>query len=231
MSTNDLIKKLNLSHDHLRLLEEKSVGQSRNTVWIKLRKGRITASNFYRVHTKMNSIRSNPNLSCENLLKSLLHPTPLDHLSQIQRGRELEASAIDELIITLVAQGHTNVDVKDCGLFIDSENQYLGASPDGVATCDCCGKTLIEIKCPTVKFNDLPYLDSIKKLKSKSLYYGQVQGQMMVTGVNKTWFFIFYPDSSSNLQLIKFNDTFSKKLRQNLVQFYELYMAPKLIFK
>ena len=25
---------------------------------------------------------------------------------------------------------------------------HLGASPDGIVTCDCCGKGVLEIKCP-----------------------------------------------------------------------------------
>lgn len=231
VNTKDLLKKLKLSPGDIRLIEEKSIGQSNNPVWIQLRKGRVTASNFYRVHTRMESLRVNPTLSCDNLLNSMLYPKPLDHLSHIQRGRELEVTAIEELTRLLTSHGHSNLLIKDCGLFLHAEHQYLGASPDGLAICDCCNKTLLEIKCPTRDVNALPYLDAQFKLRHKTMYYGQVQGQMMVTGIKKTWFFIFYPDSTSHLELVQFDAMFCKKLCRNLINFYELYMAPTLVMK
>jgi hypothetical protein len=129
----------------------------------------------------------------------------------------------------LIDHGHRNVVVKDCGLFIDTKFQFLGASPDGLVTCDCCGPALIEIKCPTLCLPNLQYLDQQKNLKSNTTYYGQVQGQMMVTELENTWFFVFYPDNESHLQLVNFDSSFCKEMRKNLAQFYHIYMAPRLL--
>ncbi len=41
---------------------------------------------------------------------------------------------------------HDNLEVKECGLFISVENPFIGASPDGVIECKCCGWGIIEIK-------------------------------------------------------------------------------------
>ena len=38
------------------------------------------------------------------------------------------------------------ISVSDSGLFVSTEHPYLGASPDGLATCDCCGAGGCEIK-------------------------------------------------------------------------------------
>jgi hypothetical protein len=34
------------------------------------------------------------------------------------------------------------------GFAINSQHPFLGATPDGIISCDCCGKGALEIKCP-----------------------------------------------------------------------------------
>ena len=43
---------------------------------------------------------------------------------------------------------HQNFTVIDNGLFIDPKWPYIGAFPDGIICCPCCGKGALEIKCP-----------------------------------------------------------------------------------
>ncbi len=40
------------------------------------------------------------------------------------------------------------MNVSDRGLCVHPDFPYFGASPDGVVECDCCGRGVIEIKCP-----------------------------------------------------------------------------------
>ena len=42
---------------------------------------------------------------------------------------------------------HENFQVLDSGLMISTQHPYLGASPDGIISCDCCGIVVNEIKC------------------------------------------------------------------------------------
>ena len=68
----------------------------------------------------------------------------------------------------------------------------LGANPDGLISCSCCGTGLLEIKCPYTYTNVNPsditngsfYLhakpDSTKVLNSGHDYHYQVQGQMAI---------------------------------------------------
>ena len=55
--------------------------------------------------------------------------------------REKEAEALQLLDSLLAAQG---LQLRPCGLFVDTEAGYLAASPDGVLDED----TLVEVKCP-----------------------------------------------------------------------------------
>ena len=43
---------------------------------------------------------------------------------------------------------HSSFLVVDAGLFLSSTYPYLGASPDGIVSCSCCGGGCLESKCP-----------------------------------------------------------------------------------
>lgn len=62
----------------------------------------------------------------------------LDHVKSIQHGRENKKFALEQLA------RHENIVIKPCGLFLDPEISFLGATPDGL----CGDETIIEIKCP-----------------------------------------------------------------------------------
>ena len=189
----------------------------------------MTGSNFYAVHTRVETTKKKPQETCDALVNRLLNPSPLHNISHVQRGAMLKPIASIKLVSKLKAKGHVNVTFRSCGLYIDSEDQFLGASPDGIVSCDCCQDRLVEIKCPSTDLAAYPHLDKDGKLKTKDPYYGQVQGQMMVTGSRQSWFFVFYEEHEGHLELIEIDETFVSLLRNNLRKLFHLYMAPQLI--
>lgn len=44
---------------------------------------------------------------------------------------------------------HINFHIQLSGLHTDTQHPYLGATPDRIVSCDCCGTGLLEIKCPS----------------------------------------------------------------------------------
>ena len=42
---------------------------------------------------------------------------------------------------------HTNFILTNASLFISTERPYVGALSDGIVTCQCCGKDIVEVKC------------------------------------------------------------------------------------
>ena len=44
--------------------------------------------------------------------------------------------------------GHVNLELNPSGLILSEEHVFLGASPDFLVQCDCCGLGLVEIKSP-----------------------------------------------------------------------------------
>lgn len=222
-----LLARLQLSNAEIAEIEQKTRGQSRNPLWKKLRRGRITPSNFYRVYTKVESIKRKSDVNCSKLVESLITEKDLGFLPQISHGVANEPVALIK-ITQLLQANHKNLRIRQCGLFIDSDRPYLGASPDGLVECDCCHPMLIEIKCPTLAMEALKYLDCNKQLKPQSAYYAQVQGQMSISKTKSSYFFIYYGPEQYSLSIVDVNKKFITALFKNLEYFFKTHIVPAL---
>lgn len=56
----------------------------------------------------------------------------------------------------MVEEHHDGATVSKAGLFIDVVRSYIGASPDGIVNCNCCGQGVVEVKCPFCVKEGLP---------------------------------------------------------------------------
>ena len=60
-----------------------------------------------------------------------------------------KSSPSQSLLKTIISKDcHANLKIGCCGLVVHPCYPHLGASPDGIVICDCCGKGVLEIKCP-----------------------------------------------------------------------------------
>ena len=51
-------------------------------------------------------------------------------------------------------QNHNDLMVADSGLVINPQWPFIAATPDGIIDCKCCGKGVLEIKCPYSHCNE-----------------------------------------------------------------------------
>ena len=66
-------------------LEESTRTQSDSQIWFDARKGRITASDFYTVHTKVQSLKNKEGVSVYNLVEKLVGDgKDISHIDAIQ---------------------------------------------------------------------------------------------------------------------------------------------------
>ncbi|WAR00104.1 LOW QUALITY PROTEIN: hypothetical protein MAR_024476, partial [Mya arenaria] len=93
--------------------------QSTNILWYRFRSGRMTAS---RIRQQISVI-------------------------SIKWGCTHEKKAI-EAFTAQISKQHQNVRIRPSGFIILSEQPHIGASPDAMMSCDCCGKSTVEVKCP-----------------------------------------------------------------------------------
>ncbi|XP_076125445.1 uncharacterized protein LOC143104968 isoform X2 [Alosa pseudoharengus] len=88
---------------------------------------------------------------------------------------------------------HRDMKVEHCGFIINPSFPEIGATPDALVHCACCGKGCVEIKCPfkhkdhnilqacTDKEFCLQFTEGRMELKQTHKYYKQVQTQIFVT--------------------------------------------------
>lgn len=221
------LDKLRITDEERRQIERRTILQADCQEWLEKRRRLITSSNF-------GIICKRKVIKCGNLVKSLLYGSQLDHIKSIKYGREHEHMAITQL------GEQEGFVIEKCGLFLDKEYGFLGASPDGQYENDL----LIEIKCPFsaagMVFEDAIKLKKITfwKMcgnelvlnKSHNWYY-QVQGQLHVTGRSQCLFAIWF---GSNIplktELIEKDDLFWENyMKDKLINFFVDCLLPEII--
>ena len=94
-----------------------------------------------------------------SLVKSIVQYSSANpNIPALKWGREHEVDA--RHYVTLMKNYHNNLQVHSSGLVINLLYPYLGASPDGMVSCECCVDGLIEIKCPYKYRNEIPTLNA-----------------------------------------------------------------------
>ena len=122
--------------------------QSKSNLWFTYRAGRITASRMKSVcHTDI----SNPS---QSLIKTIVYPESYRFTSKATSwGCKMKKTARN-FYSKKMMQNHPMFNVRDSGLTLNTKWPYLGASPDGIVTCECCSKGVVEIKCPFCHRNE-----------------------------------------------------------------------------
>ena len=227
----EFVKQLSISKESKVALEKLTRGQSNNVKWIESRKGRITASNFYRVFTKVNSLKTKQNIDSTSLVDSLMGKTKPPQTTAMKHGKAMESHA-KRKYLSIVKKKHTNFSLKDIELVLFKNHPYIGASPDGYITCNCCQSGVLEIKCPhsiieySPSADNLAYLtentdeDKTKSinLKQNTAYYYQILGQMAATKTMYCDFFVFTKHGYF-LERILFDEAKWNKAMDNLTWF------------
>ena len=218
-------------------IEQITKDQSENPEWFNHRKGRITASNF-------SSIMSFKFTDCDEnyISKRVMGMSNYIDTPSVNFGKENENVA-RQLYFLEYRKSHEKAKLELSGLHVDELNPFMGASPDGLMSCKCCGDGLVEIKCSYMYQNKTPheacldhhyhvYLDenNLVKLKNSSSWYIQIQGQMAVC--TKQWRdFILYTKKGIAVDRIQFDSKLYEKIVQTSKRFYEKYIVKALLKK
>ena len=124
-------------------------------------------------------------------------------------------------------ESHQQFEYTAAGLVINPLYPHLGASPDGYTECECCGKGIIEIKCPFSCKEGIPedlmgkkgsFLNKQGLVKTHK-YYTQVQGQLFICNREFCNFVVWTPQKSTTLRIYQ-DYSFIEKLLKKLTTFY-----------
>lgn len=160
-------------------IEEETREQAATGIWRYYRTKMITASHFGHI------CKMRQSTSCSSRVKSIIYPQVLN-VKAMKYGMDYEDIARKSFESTLI------IEIKRCGLFIDSDIPFIGASPDGLINDD----GIVEIKCPYAArlltpedaiAGNVANLQSLytnakyDTMKRSHVYYYQVQGQLHIT--------------------------------------------------
>ena len=109
---------------------------------VEQRAGRVTASKFKA------ACSTNPDKPSKSLIKMICYPGAHRFSNAATKWGISNESKAREAYEFSIADQHLNLSVADSELHINENWPVLGASPDGLVFCECCGKGLFEIKCP-----------------------------------------------------------------------------------
>lgn len=217
-------------------LEQSTRNQSASCLWFDHRLGRLTASTFGSVMKYTE--RKYP----ASIVKSVMQYTsPSSHIPAINWGRVHESNAQMEYTNHMKSR-HRNFSISPAGLFLNAKYPYLGASPDGVVLCDCCGLGLLEIKCPfkyrDTALNDIsdphfclqPDVNNKLCLIKTHDYYYQVQGQLGVCdSTYKYCDFVCWTLKGISTERIEFDSVTFDHMVETFQPFYVKYIIHELL--
>ena len=93
--------------------------------------------------------RTSVNSPSESLVKKLMQESKFDSMKLpvlqwgLAKEDETRAAYLAEASGYQVGLSHTNA-----GLHVNPNFPHLGASPEAIVNCECCGTGVVEIKCP-----------------------------------------------------------------------------------
>ena len=242
LSIHDNVKlftqSIRLTNSELNVIKKNTVGQASVTDWYLQREGRLTASSFHKVYTRVSSLQKSPSEDPTCLVATLIGYKKSPETAAMKHGKALEPHA-KSVYLSIAKKSHQKLKSAETGLVIMDQKPFIGVSPDLEVDCESCGKGLVEIKCPysirdtAPTDENLSYLqisDRKIQLKTNSEYYYQVQGQMAVTGRLYTDFVVFTCHGNL-IQRIKFDSCFWEGILNKLEWFWVNCLCPELLTK
>ena len=223
---------ISVSEEQAKAVEAATRDQASSKLWFRFRAGRITASKM------KTACCTDPKQPSQSFIKSVCYPESYKFTSKATTwGCNHEKFARD-MFLDVHKESHENVKVHDTGFFINPSVPFLGASPDGFVSCDCCGVSVIEVKCPfcvkSDKLDSVSYLekDSEGKLRlhRNHQYFYQVQTQLGVCKLESAYF-VVWTEKDLHVERILFDEEFWGNICQKSKNIFDTAIMPELVGK
>lgn len=205
--------------------------QSQSLFWFLYKRCIITGTIAKRVIGQNLKGSSNPKL---NRCITRLFPGSFKS-EAMEYGVRNEKRALDTFYREFKSK-HIGPKMHTTGLVLYKKAPFLGGSPDGIISCQCCSESyLIEVKCPfrlketgLQNWPILEYLDEQQNLRRTHTYFNQLNLYQGILGIRKA-FFVIYARDEIIIKLIHFDQIFFDFQVQNLTEYYMKYYLPTVI--
>ena len=128
----EFIRSLNVPKNQIEHLKNLTKEQASSELWLEQHWDRMTAPNFHRICSRMNTLTKKPDENPNILLRSLLYSKPFEETNKSEEtkyGKSMEPHAIQKFI-SENKRLHKHFNVSESGLVLMEENPFIGASPD-----------------------------------------------------------------------------------------------------
>lgn len=228
---------LRISNEDLHEIARVTLPRLHSKIWVALRRGRVTGSNFK--DCCLSNIE-NPSITIVN---RVINPVNLfGNLPSIKYQKKNKKKAIRQCVQNSQSI-HKNFKYEESGLVISPKFPYFAVSSDGFLSCDCHGKGCIEIKCLKIlesgeSFDILTHtpnnilykIDNDFFLEKSHCYYYKTQMQIYLSGLDYCDFVIWSPKATLILR-IDADFEFWNTASQQALEFHQKVIMPELLGK
>ncbi|XP_074480445.1 uncharacterized protein LOC141761099 [Sebastes fasciatus] len=229
-----------------RVIQKETRLQSKCAMWFDQKAGSVTASNIRA------ACHTDPDKPAVSLLKKLCYPVAFKDPNNntphsLRWGIEHERKVVEEYT-KMMEKFHTNLTVKKAGLVINPQYPWLGASPDGILTCDCHEMGVLEVKAPSSLQNStlmekckedsmfcLQEVEGKLSLKRDHQYFCQVQTQIHLTQASYCDFAVWGPGKEGkgeiHIERILPDTDFFDTMCEKVHIFVQKCVIPELVAK
>lgn len=133
---------LSITPEQARSIEDKTRDQACSKVLFQQRSGCITASKLKATaHTDLAQLS-------QSLIMSICYPCDHQFHTQATAWGCTHEKTAREAYVQQIVKEHPDFSMRKSGLVVHPSFPHMGASPDGVIGCGCCGPGVLEVKCP-----------------------------------------------------------------------------------
>ena len=187
-------------------------------------------------HRLHSVIHTNQDFPASSVIKVItaLHLQPVMAPSVVY-GRDNELRVFSSMQ-SIIPSTHINGSECHAGMQISIDHPWLSASADGIITCACHRRCVLEIKCPFTAQN-LLWQDIISDpkhymfgghLQRGHRYFLQVQLQMFVYNVNMCEFVVLVGDGLVHEKIVR-DDIYIADVLPTLYRFWARHVVPELL--
>jgi len=176
-----------------------------------------------------------------SLIKSICYPLSTGFTTKATAwGYDNEQQALSYYCQQMIS--HANFTCETSGLVINPELPHMGATPDGMIHCDCCGDGVVEVKCPFCARECASLKECVDsrfcledsngklQLKHSHAYYYQVQTQLLVS--NREFAdFVVWSEHDVHIERIEPDVELWELLKSKSRAFFYRAILPELVGK
>lgn len=230
-------KPLQISIEDLKEIARLTLPSLHSKIWVALRRGRVTGSNFKDCCA---TSLENPSIVTVN---RVINPVNLfDNVPCIKYQKKNKNKAI-KLYLQHFNSIHENFKYEESGLIINPKYPYFAVSSDGLLSCDCHVKVCVEIKCPktlesgesfdllTRKPNNILNKSGDKYFLEKThAYFYKTQMQIHLSESEYCDFVLWSPKETLILR-VNADIEFWNSAKQRALHFHQQVVMPELLGK